>query len=455
MGGSWRYLATAQCDPLTSVPMAQEGTLRAWLCRADPARFALFAGAAAFTAYFCMYAFRKPFAAGTYAGETFGGMSLKDALVISQVIGYALSKWLGVKFLSELSPSRRVLALLALIGWAEAALLIFGAVPAPYQVVAIFFNGLPLGAVWGLVFGFLEGRRTSELLGAALSCSYILASGAVKSVGKGLMVHAGVPEPWMPSVTGLVFLPIFLLAVWALAQLPPPLPEDEEARSARKPMYAAERWSLLRKFFGGLLALIALYVGLTAFRDFRDNYAAEVWEQLGHGDAAHIFTLSEIPIAFGVMAVLALIYFIKDNRAGLFAAHAMMFAGAAIIGLSTLLFDVGALGGVGWMIGIGIGLYLAYVPFGCVLFDRMFAATGTVGTAVFLIYLADASGYAGSVGLVLYKHFGHAEMSKLAFLRASGYVVAVVAMAGFAYSAWYFRGRAASQLSVSASEAQT
>ena len=301
----------------------------------------------------------------------------------------------------------------------------------------------------------MGGRRTSELLGAALSCSYIVASGAVKSVGKGVMVYGGVPEPWMPFVTGLVFLPVFLLAVWALAQLPPPLPADEEARSARKPMYAAERWSLMRKFFGGLLALIVLYVGLTAFRDFRDNYAAEIWEQLGYGDAAHIFTATEIPIALGVMAILALIYFVKDNRAGLFAAHAMMFVGAAIIGLSTLLFDFGALGGIGWMIGIGLGLYLAYVPFGCVLFDRMFAATGTIGTAVFLIYVADASGYAGSVGLVFYKHFGHAEMSHLAFLRAFGYAVAVVAMAGFAYSAWYFRGRASDEISVSASEVQT
>lgn len=434
--------------------MPQEGKLRLWLRRADPAAFALFAGVAAFAAYFCMYAFRKPWAAGTYAGEMFMGLSLKDALVISQIIGYALSKWLGVKFLSEIAPSRRVLALLVLIGWAEAALLVFAAVPPPFQVVAIFFNGLPLGAVWGLVFGFLEGRRTSELLGAALSCSYIVASGAVKSVGKSLMVDRGVSESWMPFTTGLVFLPVFLVSVWALAQLPPPLPADEEARSVREPMFAQQRWTLFRRFFGGILALVGLYVGLTAFRDFRDNYAAEVWHQLGYGDDPHIFTITEIPIAFGVMTVLALIYFIKDNRAGLFAAHAMMFAGAAVIGISTLLFDAGALGGVGWMVGIGLGLYLSYVPFGCVLFDRMLAATGTVGTAVFLIYLADASGYAGSVGLVLYKEFGHADMSKLAFLRASGYVVSVVAMAGFAYSAWYFRGRSISHVPASAGEAQ-
>ena len=44
----------------------------------------------------------------------------------------------------------------------------------------MFFNGLPLGMIGGLVVRYLEGRRASELLLAALSCSFIVASGAVK-----------------------------------------------------------------------------------------------------------------------------------------------------------------------------------------------------------------------------------------------------------------------------------
>ena len=52
---------------------------------------------------------------------------------------------------------------------------------------------------------------------------------------------------------------------------------------------------------------------------------------------------------------------------------------------------------------IELGLYLAYVPFNCILFDRMMAAVKKPGNRGFLIYLADASGYVGSVGLMLYK----------------------------------------------------
>jgi hypothetical protein len=144
----------------------------------------------------------------------------------------------GESPLQAADAARRALALVVLVGMAELALLCFGLVPPHYRVVAIFCNGLPIGAIWGLVFGFLEGRRTSELLGAGLSCSYIIASGFVKSTGRFVMQDWGVAEHWIPTLTGLLFLPGFVGAVWLLPQLPPPAPEDEEARTARSPMYA-------------------------------------------------------------------------------------------------------------------------------------------------------------------------------------------------------------------------
>lgn len=69
---------------------------------------------AAFSTYFCMYAFRKPFAVGTFEGEVAlplaGALSLKSLYVIAQVLGYAASKFLGIKVVSEMpaagAPSR-------------------------------------------------------------------------------------------------------------------------------------------------------------------------------------------------------------------------------------------------------------------------------------------------------------------------------------------------------------
>ncbi len=97
---------------------------------------------AAFGTYFCMYAFRKPFNAGTYAGHQVGGIDYKAILIVAQVIGYMLSKFIGIKVISELKPARRKALITGLILFAEISLLLFGLVPPPYNFICLFFNGL-------------------------------------------------------------------------------------------------------------------------------------------------------------------------------------------------------------------------------------------------------------------------------------------------------------------------
>ncbi len=411
-----------------------------WLKNAPTVMFMSYAVVAAFTTYFCMYGFRKAFAVASYENQpdVFGGMEIKAALIISQLIGYASSKYIGVKFLSELHPHRRARVLVLSILAAEGALFLFGVLPSYGKVVAIFFNGLPLGIVWGLVFSYLEGRKTSEVLGAGLSCSFIIASGFAKSVGAYLM-EVGVPGIWMPAVAGLVFLPFFFLAVWMLNQIPPPNAEDVAERVKREPMTRQQRKEFFAQFFGGLCFLLTLYVVLTAYRDFRDNYMAEIWQELGRSGSPSIFTKTELPIAFFVMAVLALLYLIKDNRKGFLGTHLIMMTGTIMIGVSTLLFDLKIITDIPWMILVGLGLYLGYVPYGCVLFDRMIAATGIVATAVFAIYVADALGYTGVIGVVLYKQFSQTEMSYLQFFRYFSYFTSVFCTVSFIASMIYFR----------------
>ena len=412
-----------------------------WLTRASPALFAAYAVTMAFSTYFAMYAFRRPFAAAHYEGATFAGIDLKSALIISQLVGYALSKFLGIKFNSEMPPQRRAWALVALIVWAELALIAFAVLPPTGKVFALFANGIPLGTVWGIVFSFLEGRRTSEILGAGLSCAYVVASGAVKSVGR-MLLDSGIDESWMPSATGALALPLFLGAVYGLSQLPPPSAEDIAARTEREPMSRTERRAFVRAYLPGLIALVVAYFLLTGYRDFRDNFAAEIWADVGLGDRASLFTLTEIPIALSVMLVLALLYLVRDNRLGLKLTYVIMAEGAVLIGLATLLFDAGAIGPVTWMTAVGLGLYLGYVPYGCVLFDRTIAALRIVATAVFLIYFSDAVAYGGSVGIVLYKTLGQSATSKLQFFRYLSYVTSVVSIVCLTISARYFLKRA-------------
>lgn len=408
--------------------------------RAPRAVLTFYAVVAAFSTYFAMYAFRKPFAAASYEGQSvslgFVEIDLKGALIIGQLCGYALSKVVGVKLNSELSHERRLLALVLIIGFAETALVLFAVSPPGLQVAAMFLNGLPLGTVWGICFSFLEGRQTSEILGAGLSCAYIVASGVVKTVGKSLL-DAGVSEAWMPAACGAIFLLPFLVCAFSLSLVPAPGAADVAQRTQREPMDTAARRRFTRRYWPGLLALVVTYLFLTAYRDFRDNFQADIWREMGQGGSA-VFTTTEVPIALAVMAVLSLLYLLKSNRAGLIATYAIMIAGSLLVGGGTLLFDAGAIGPRAWMTLVGLGLYLAYVPYGSVLFDRTIAVLGTVATAVFLIYVSDAVAYSGSVGVVAYKILGQADLPYLDFFRAFSYAMSLATAALFAYSLVYF-----------------
>jgi Family of unknown function (DUF5690) len=402
--------------------------------------FAFYAMAAAFSTYFCMYAFRKPFAAAKFAELKFlgTGVDLKTAFVISQIIGYALSKYIGIKVCSEVTRQRRAWTLVSLIAAAELALLLFAVLPPNLKVLAIFLNGLPLGMVWGLVVLYLEGRRTSELLLAGLSCSFIVSSGVVKNVGLLLLRDLAVTEAWMPFVTGLLFLVPFLLSVWFLNQLPQPDQADVDERVQRVPMNARQRHGFVRGMWPGLVLLFVVYFFLTAYRDFRDNYQVEIIEKLGYAGWAGALTWSELLVGLGVMICLAALNLVRDNRLGLMAAFGLMIGGLILMCGSTWMLDAKLLGGFWWMTAIGLGSYLAYVPYGSVLFDRMIASTRIVGTAVFAIYVADALGYTGSVGVQLYKDLAQGDMSRFEFLKNFTYALSLLGALLLIGSCLYF-----------------
>jgi hypothetical protein len=208
-------------------------------------------------------------------------------------------------------------------------------------------------------------------------------------------------------------------------------------------MSSADRLAFVRQFLFGLLLLCLAYFFLTAYRDFRDNYQVEIFDGLGYPYAQNkaIISETETLVAFGVMAALALLTFIKDNRRGLIGAFFVMIAGVVLLGVGTILFDARAISGFWWMMLTGLGSYLAYVPFGSVLFDRLIASTRTAGTAVFAIYVADAIGYTGSVGVQLFKDLAESNISRLGFFRNYTCFMSILGTACLIASCIYFLRR--------------
>jgi len=398
----------------------------------------LLAALSAFCVYTCMYAFRKPFTAAGYDHLQFAGIDYKIWLVIAQTIGYTISKFAGIRFIAEMKQEKRATGIIKLIGISWVALLFFAITPPPINIFFLLLNGIPLGVIYGLVFSYLEGRRTTELLGAVLATSFIFASGFTQSVGKLVMLEWNVSQWWMPWVTGLLFFGPLVFFTWLLDRSPTPDMADISLRTKRQPMTKKGRRDFIRTFFPGLVMLIIAYVMLTIVRDYRSNFAADMWQEMGYGKDASVFTRSELPASLIILLLMSLLMLIRKNIHALLINHLVIVTGFVIALGCTFLYLNQQLSPFWWMTISGVGLYMGYVPFNCMLFERMIASFKYVSNAGFIIYVADSFGYLGSDVVLLMKNFMQFDISWTNFFIRMVFISSFAGLVLVALSAVYF-----------------
>eukprot|EP00956_Cyclotella_meneghiniana_P041020 scaffold212044_cov67-Cyclotella_meneghiniana.AAC.3 len=201
-------------------------------------------------------------------GEFGTQMTLKTALILTQLVGYLSSKFIGIKVTSE-SKGKQDYILVALCLFSEASLILFGLLgtyATDWCFIAMFLNGLPLGMVWGLVVSYFEGRADADFMMVALCISFIVGSGVVKDVALALL-DAGYSQFWVPAIEGAMFAVLWLICIVGLNQLPPPSEVDKSERGERISMDHSMRLEYYLTFWPGLLALWLGAMCLTAYRD--------------------------------------------------------------------------------------------------------------------------------------------------------------------------------------------
>ena len=420
--------------------------IKEWLARSQ-AFFIVWCVVAAFGTYFCMYAFRKPFTAGTYNNFELWGLHYKTILIVAQVMGYMCSKWLGIKVISELKPSFRQTLIIGLIVFAEISLVLFGLVPAPYNLIFLFFNGLPLGMVWGVIFSYLEGRKFTEALGMGLSISLIVSSGFLKTVYFQIQnLFPGLTEFWLPAIIGLLFLPAFLFFSWMLKVIPEPTASDKILRSERLPMNGADKRLVIKNYGLGIMGFVLIYILLATMRDFRDNFSVEIWNEIQPGWNKNVFSQTEVISGLIVLLSVGCLSAIKSNATGFLAIQALIAFGICICGVSTLAFAYKLIEPFTWMVVVGTGMFLAYTPIQVALFERMIALFKMKANAGFFVYICDAFGYMGSVVLLFYKEFFMKDLNWSGLLMQFCYVVTVVALLSLGFAYLFFRKKSMREL---------
>jgi MFS family permease len=398
----------------------------------------LYAAIVAFLTYTMIFGFRKSFTVCTFDGMAFWGLGYKTLLVLSQMMGYLMAKFYGIKFISELKRLGRDKIVLVLVGIAWLAWLLFAIVPAPFNIIFLFINGFPLGMLWGVIFSYIEGRKTTDFIGAALAVSFIFSSGFVKSVGGWLIMQFDMSEFWVPFATGLVFALPLLLFIYLMERIPPPTEEDIDLRMHRTAMNAADRKKFIQHFLPGIIAAVLIYAFATIFRDIRDNFSADMWKEMGYLNQPAIFSKTETPITLIILVLIGSMVLIKNSFKAFMLAHVFIGLGFIVAGVSTWLFSQGSMAPIWWMTMVGLGLYMVYIPFNSVFFERMIAAFRFTGNAGFLIYVADSFGYLGSVSVLLSKEIFKVQLNWVHFFSNSVMGLSVAGVIITCYSMYYF-----------------
>lgn len=387
-----------------------------------------------------MYAFRKPFNAATFTNQFVFGVHFKDLLIVSQAVGYMLSKFIGIKVISELAKNNRVRLILLLILIAETSLLFFAIVPIKYKFIFLFTNGLPLGMVWGVIFSFLEGRKLTEMIATGIAIGALVSSGVLKYIALLVLSNTLIPvsENWMPFVVGALFIPLLLLSVWMLSKIPEVSTSDTLQKTTRRPMSKNERRRVIKTFLPGIISLVLLYTLLTLFRDFRDNFAVEILNYYEFSSASN-FAYSEIIISVLILIATSLIVLFKSNRLAFLYCFSLIFTGFLIMLIALLLFISEKIHGFEFVLLTGLGMGLGYVPYQIALFERFLAVFRIKGNVGFLMYISDSFGYLGSITLIILKNSGGFNIGEHAIFEVLVIICSILGLVLTGYATYYFR----------------
>ena len=375
----------------------------------------LWAGGAALLSYSLVYALRKPYTAASFEGLTFIGSDYKVAVTTIQILGYVIAKFFGIKIISELKKEKRFRFFVSSAILAEAALIGFGILNPPYNVIAMFVNGLSLGCMWGVIFSFIEGRKVTDILASLLGVSMVFSSGVAKSFGLFAMNEMQIDQFWMPAVIGGFALPLLVLMGYMLKKLPQPTAEDIALRNERVILDGKGRKKLFMKYAPILSRLFIGNFMLLVLRDIKEDFLVNILDM--SNQSSWLFARIDTIVTLVILGIFALFAFFRNNIKALLWLMTLVIAGCLTMTYVSFFYETLNLPPITWLFIQSLSLYIAYLTFQTIFFDRFIACFRIKGNVGFFIAMIDFIGYLGTVTLLSTKEFLNIELEWFALFN--------------------------------------
>jgi hypothetical protein len=372
----------------------------------DDGQTALVLGCVAFSFYTSLYFIKTSLFAARWDGQLWRGIELKTALALSQSLGYLVGKLPAAILVPTLDLPQLPRAALVVL-WSSGALTVCaGLAPGTLGVPCSALAAVFLASGWSLVVRFTEGRARTDAIVSVVSISWISASGLVKSVGA-LLMQIGLSEGLMVVACTLGGTAAATAAAIAMGAQPRPSAADEVLRGKRQRIVSirADGARLLSRHGVGIGLTTLAYALCGTLRVFRDLFLPELFAELGADGRPEAFVFSEAALALLVSAAVGCFSRVADNWRALNAILALAIAGMCLVSVATLAWRARVLGGLAWVSCVGAGVLIAYMPVGCLLYDRLLGASGEQLTTTLLVIVSDAAATAGASALLLYKQF--------------------------------------------------
>ncbi len=395
--------------------------------KASDILFILWGGGSALLAYFLVYTLRKSYTAATFDGYTLWGMDFKVVINISQVLGYLLAKFYGVKIISELKRNLRLPAIILSATGAEISLVLFGLIPFQYKFFCLFLNGLCLGCMWGFLFSYLEGRRLTDILASFLGVSIVISSGAAKSFGL-FVLDLGIDHFWMPALIGAVALPLLVGISYLLDRLPDPDSDDKLQKIERVPLNHQQRVKLFKKYAALLIPLLLVNMLYTVLRDIKEDFLVNILAHTTINLTPFLFVKIDGIVTVLLLFMLGTMIIVKHNGKAMIVLLSIMLGGSFVVFLTSVFFDSLISMPIVWIFLQSFGIYSAYLSFQTIFFDRFIAFFKISGNVGFFIYLADFLGYLLSCIFILGKSFFSFEINWLEYYNILAASIGIICL---------------------------